>query len=112
MENLPRDLQLHVIKKFDMDTRIKTGIIGKLKVPENLVKDLEKLQPPRLFGNDGFIYSVQTKTLLISWDEALEERSIGILKKSDLGLYDYWIANNTHTEWLDIYEYVYGYVEL
>jgi hypothetical protein len=33
---LPRDLQLNVIQKFDMDTRIKAGIIGKLRVPPQL----------------------------------------------------------------------------
>jgi hypothetical protein len=32
-KQLPRDLQLSVIKHFDIDTRIKTNIIHKLKIP-------------------------------------------------------------------------------
>jgi hypothetical protein len=63
MDSLPRDLQLLVIKKFDMDTRIKTGIIEKLKVPESLMKTLEKLQPPRLDRRDGYIYTIKTYRL-------------------------------------------------
>jgi hypothetical protein len=35
---LPRDLQLRVIQKFDMDTRIMTGVIGRIHVPTRLVK--------------------------------------------------------------------------
>jgi hypothetical protein len=77
MDSLPRDLQLLVIKKFDMDTRIKTGIIGKLKVPEYLMNTLEKLQPPRLDRRDGYIYTIKTDSILITWDEVLEEKSIG-----------------------------------
>jgi hypothetical protein len=33
---LPRDLQLKVLQKLDMDGRVRLGIIGKLKVPETL----------------------------------------------------------------------------
>lgn len=32
-KQLPRDIQLSVIKEFDIDTRIKTNIIHKLKIP-------------------------------------------------------------------------------
>jgi len=46
-----------------MDTRIKTGIIEKLKVPESLMKTLEKLQPPRLDRRDGYIYTIKTYRL-------------------------------------------------
>jgi hypothetical protein len=41
-DNLPRELQIYVFKHFDMDTRIKTGIINKLKVPEGLINKLKK----------------------------------------------------------------------
>ena len=40
-ETLPRDTKLLIIRKFDMDTRIKMKIIGKLKVPDALVQRLE-----------------------------------------------------------------------
>jgi hypothetical protein len=40
-QNLPRDTQLLIIQKFDMDTRIKTKIIGKLKIPQSLIERLE-----------------------------------------------------------------------
>lgn len=38
-DTLPRDLQLEIIKHFDMDTRIRYGIIGRLRVPDR-VKEL------------------------------------------------------------------------
>jgi hypothetical protein len=41
-DNLPRELQLYVFKHFDMDTRIKTGIINKLRVPKSLIHKLEQ----------------------------------------------------------------------
>ena len=43
MENLPRDMQLEIIKCFDMETRIKCGIVSKLVVPETLVARLNKV---------------------------------------------------------------------
>lgn len=112
MENLPRDLQIQVIKNFDMDTRIKTGIIGKLKVPEKLIKTLEKLQSP-VCETDGYMYTINTGSILITWDEALEEKWIGIRFPNEQ-TYDYWIANYNHTEWLDVYEYMdlHGFSEL
>lgn len=33
---LPRDLQLRVLQKLDMDGRVRLGIIGKLKIPKSL----------------------------------------------------------------------------
>jgi hypothetical protein len=40
--DIPRDLQLHVLSKLDMDGRIKCGIIGKLNVPETLTDAISK----------------------------------------------------------------------
>lgn len=40
MQHLPRDIQLAIIQKFDMDTRIKTGLVFKIKVPENIKQHL------------------------------------------------------------------------
>jgi hypothetical protein len=113
MNSLPRDLQLAVIKNFDMDTRIKTGIIGKLKVPEKLKNTLENLQTPKLAGRDDYMYTIKTRYLLITWDEALDEKSIGILRNEDQ-IYDFWIASPSQTEWFCVYEYMdmYGFVEL
>lgn len=39
MDMIPRDLQLHIAKQFDMDTRIKTSLVFKLRVPQK-VKDM------------------------------------------------------------------------
>lgn len=46
-KELPRDMQLHVVKHFDMDTRIRLGLVFKLRVPGR-VKDLleSKVKPP------------------------------------------------------------------
>jgi hypothetical protein len=114
MNSLPRDIQLQVIKNFDIDTRVKLGIPPcKLKVPESLKKALEKLQSPRLMSSDDYIYTVKTAYLLISWDEALEQKSIGLLHPIER-LYEYWIAVHDQTAWLDVYEYMgeYNYVDL
>lgn len=46
-KQLPRDLQLSVIKRFDIDTRIKTKLIHKLKVPTDLSEKLNSLNQKR-----------------------------------------------------------------
>ena len=48
MDVLPRDLQLEIYKKFDMDTRIKLGMIRPLKIPESVKSKLENIQRPIL----------------------------------------------------------------
>ena len=39
---LPKDIIMLIMRKFDMDTRIKAGVIGKLKIPEKLRKNIER----------------------------------------------------------------------
>lgn len=39
-EALPRDVQLEIIKRFDIDARIRTGIIGKIKIPKAVEETL------------------------------------------------------------------------
>jgi hypothetical protein len=113
MDSLPRDLQLQVIRGMDIDTRVLLGIHPcKLKVPEGLKQDLAKLQAP-VWADNRYMYILKTDRLLISWDEALEEKSIGI-RYTNEQTYDYWIANPAQTGWLDLYEYMdlHGYVEV
>jgi len=43
MEELPRDIQLKIISKMDIDSRIKMGIYSKLQIPIILKNKLEKL---------------------------------------------------------------------
>ena len=43
---LPRDIQLAIIQRFDMDTRIKCGLIFKLHVPTHIKEKLEKVVVP------------------------------------------------------------------
>lgn len=46
-DDLPRDLQLQVIKRFDMDTRIRLGLVFKLRIPDHIKKALRnKLKRP------------------------------------------------------------------
>lgn len=42
-ENLPRDLQLIVLSKLDMDGRIRCGIVGRLEVPRKFVVRLRRV---------------------------------------------------------------------
>ena len=41
-KELPRDLQLKVSSRFDMDTRINIGMVGKLRVPQELKNAITK----------------------------------------------------------------------
>ena len=66
MDSLPREIQLEIVKKFDMDTRIKTGIIGKLKVPERVIKLLEDIQSPNGIAVVGFHYIITSKREVIT----------------------------------------------
>ncbi len=54
VSELPRDLRLHIAKLVicDMDTRIKLGIIGRLKVPKSLQEKLSSLSLPMELGED------------------------------------------------------------
>lgn len=48
--DLPRDVILKVISKLDIDTRIKVGLIYKLKVPLRVVQEISRcLQVPETF---------------------------------------------------------------
>ena len=44
--DLPRDLQLKVISCFDMDTRIKIGMIFKLRIPQDIQNRLASVCSP------------------------------------------------------------------
>jgi hypothetical protein len=48
MDNLPKDVRLYIAKKFDMDTRIKTGLVGKLLVPQAIKDNIENAMYKRL----------------------------------------------------------------
>lgn len=39
----PRDVQFEILKHIDMETRIKIGLIGKLKIPDHLTKKLQNI---------------------------------------------------------------------
>lgn len=41
--NLPRDIQLSIIRRFDIDTRIKTSVIGRLQVPDLFLTKLTSI---------------------------------------------------------------------
>ena len=46
--DLPRDVQLRIFGRFDMDTRIKLGWVRRLHVPDRVARLLtDKLQKPR-----------------------------------------------------------------
>jgi hypothetical protein len=47
-EELPRDVHLSIVKHFDIDTRIKTKLIGKLKIPPSFFLKLDKNLKQRL----------------------------------------------------------------
>ena len=73
-EDLPRDLQLKVFQKLDMDGRINVGIINKLKIPKTLSDKIAHSFSLRLPINDWLIkekpcYINQKKALNIPISE-------------------------------------------
>lgn len=42
-DNFPRDVQLLIISKLDIDGRIKCGIVGRLSPPSNFLSHLKKV---------------------------------------------------------------------
>jgi len=47
MDNLPRDVQLQIIKRADMDARIKCGWVRRLHIPQNIEAKLGDVFTPR-----------------------------------------------------------------
>ena len=73
-DNLPRDVQLKVFQKLDMDGRINVGIINKLKIPKTLSDKIAHSFSLRLPINDWLIkekpcYINQKKALNIPISE-------------------------------------------
>jgi len=102
MDILPRDTQIEIIKHFDMDARIKTGIIGKLKVPENLKKTLEKLQIPK---KNWDIYSVSNSLFTFMWNTKDEEKSMIHFRPNNSC--EIFMSTYEQTKWFDnLYEYI------
>ena len=69
-DNLPRDVQLKVFQKLDMDGRIKVGIINKLKIPKTLAERIShglslRLPIPYWIIKDKPEYISQRKALNI-----------------------------------------------
>ena len=76
-DQLPRDLVLKIVKQLDIDTRIKLGIVVKMRVPENIKNNLTKvLSPPH---DESDIYTT---------------RSVGTNKR--YGFFKYAIFYNKH----------------
>jgi len=57
MDILPRELQLAIIKKMDIDTRRKIGIYTKLKIPEYILSRLNNI--PKISSNNNSLYIVK-----------------------------------------------------
>lgn len=51
-DDLPRDVILRIVSKMDIDTRVKLGLIFKLKYPTQVIKKISNcLQTPTRFGD-------------------------------------------------------------
>ena len=101
MDTLPRDAQLQIVKKFDMDTRIKTGIIGKLKVPEKTKELIQKVRIPKKELGTRYIVRIEKKRsfcMVISWDSGNLTKMVSIIRPTMV--FDYWVADKDHTQWV------------
>ena len=74
MQDLPRDIQLDIIKRFDMDTRIKCGIVSKLKMPLALVSRLNMVYTFKVrlasLQRAAFVHIASPVLQLYKWDWA------------------------------------------
>ena len=46
MERLPRDIQIEIIKRLDMDARIALGLVGRIRVPQCVIDMIGAIQRP------------------------------------------------------------------
>jgi hypothetical protein len=51
LDMVPRDLKIKIVSMMDMDTRMKTGMIFKLRTPQHLVSALNKMLNMLVVGN-------------------------------------------------------------
>lgn len=70
MDILPRDLQLRVISRMDMDARIRTGIVFPLRVPPRVTRRLNMVLDWKLFSMwcspDTYDLSTPWKVYMVS----------------------------------------------
>lgn len=103
MDHLPRDLQLLVVSKMDMDARIKMGIIRKLRVPEHIKDLIKSVQIPKHEVGDRYIVKFYRKRIfhmIISWGSESHIKMVALIKPNLV--LDYWVANKDHTRWDNI----------
>ena len=65
-DHCPRDLQLKIISKFDMDARIKCGIISKIKVPLNVVAALSNTFEKISHKDDGTEVTIGNRYMIFA----------------------------------------------
>jgi hypothetical protein len=94
---LPRDIQLFIIKQFDIDARIKTGIIGRIKIPNKLHEKLDQYLKTRI---------LQRYEDLLAWVRISSHKYYMCYDETKYGVKDlYWYIVDTrnhewHTIWL------------
>jgi len=98
--DFPRDIELKILSKLDMDGRIKMGIIGKLTIPDDVRQRLEEMNIPSHDVGTRFRIQMRKKrsfVIIIAWDSATQEKMVSYLRPGLL--FDYWYANDDHTSW-------------
>lgn len=62
VKNLPRDVQLHIIKFLDLESRRALNIYSKLKIPEDIIIKLQSIpkiiKEPSLIMDDDYITNI------------------------------------------------------
>ena len=86
---------------MDMDTRIKLGIIGKLKVSTDFMKSVQI--PHHEVGDRyvvRFLHKERAFHLILSWGTISHIKMVALIRPNlDL---NYWTANDDHTQWRNI----------
>lgn len=77
--DLPRDLHLRIIKHLDIDTRIKAGIVTRLRVPKALEAKLSAVCGRIVQGRTRFYYLDSSKSFSSEADLGSRARFVSAL---------------------------------
>lgn len=89
---LPRDVQLFIIKRLEIDARIKTGIIGRIKIPNKLHEKLDQYLKTRV---------LQQYEDLLAWVRISTHKYYMCFDETKFGVRNlYWyIVDTRNHEW-------------
>lgn len=100
-ENFPRDVQIEIIKRFDIEARVRCGIIGKLKVPTRVeIAIAEKARKLKAANSCSFVFLGTPARYHIAYTEA--KRCWDVFHISLTGSIAYHQYDEAANRWMSI----------